>query len=490
MSKAIANHLEASQTAQYLDDICASQIIVIGDLMLDRFIDGKVLRISPEAPVPVLSQTRMTSMPGGAANVARNICQLGAQSILIGVVGADEAGRALGTALSDIAGLTYCPVTINERPTTSKTRFRAGMQQIMRHDEEITEPITQKTAEKLHDMVAAHISQAAMVILSDYAKGCLTKPLINRLIALAKSHDKPVIVDPKSDDFSRYEGAFLLTPNLSELAKASTSQALDDKTDDATIAKAANKLCDTHHISHILTTLSARGMRLDGNGLASHVPSLTKDVFDVSGAGDTVVAALSCAYSAGASLEEAMIFANQAAGIVVSKAGTAVCCAGELIASSGTNYDIKTKLSDYQDLIASWRKDGLKIGFTNGCFDLLHPGHIHVLRQAAQQCDKLIIAVNSDSSVKALKGPKRPVQPQEMRAFVLANLPACDAVILFEDETPISLIQEISPDVLIKGGDYNVADIVGSQHVIQKGGEVLTIPLLEGHSTTAFVTKS
>ncbi len=478
-------NVSASNAAIYLDDICGQHILVIGDLMLDRFIDGTVERISPEAPVPILSKSSTHTMPGGAANVARNICQLGATCTLIGITGADKAAEELRDALDNVAALSYRPITSSQRPTTTKTRFRSGAQQIMRLDEEITSALSDKDSAKLIDISDEEVKNAAVIILSDYAKGCLTKKVISHIIDLAKDHDIPVIIDPKSDDFSLYRGAYLVTPNLSELI---TATGLTD-TDDAAIQNAANGLRTAHEIDNILTTLSARGMRLDGDNIAAHTPSLTKDVFDVSGAGDTVVAAIACAIAASAPLTDAMILANHAASIVVSKPGTAVCCAGELIASCAKEHEVKSTLDDHQQMIATWREQGQRIGFTNGCFDLLHAGHMHSLREARKHCDRLIIAVNSDRSVAKLKGPSRPIQKQDTRAFVLGHLPYCDAVIIFDEQTPLTLIEAISPDRLIKGGDYKPEEIVGADHVRKKGGDVVTIDLLNGHSTTAFLSQ-
>lgn len=477
--------ISATDAATYLDAICGKHILVIGDVMLDRFIDGTVERISPEAPVPVLSHSATAIMPGGAANVARNICHLGATCNLIGVTGSDVAAKELGKALSHNPGLSFYPLELAARPTTTKTRFRSGTQQILRLDEEVTTPLSEDEADQLLAIAQKQFDGADLVILSDYAKGTLTAGIIKALIELANAHDIKLIIDPKSDDFSRYAGAFLVTPNLSELRKATALENLSD----AAISQAATQLCEAYDISHILTTLSARGMRLDGGDSAHHVSSLTKDVFDVSGAGDTVVAALACAYSAGATLEQAMIFANQAASIVVSKPGTAAFYAGEFLASCDQSYDVKTSLEDQQDMIARWRKDGLKIGFTNGCFDLLHAGHMHVLREARRTCDKLIVGLNTNDSVRRLKGATRPLQSQETRAFALAQLSYVDCVILFEDDTPLSLIIALNPDKLIKGGDYQANDIVGHDEVTKKGGDVVTIPLLEGHSTTAFLAQ-
>ena len=477
--------VSASKAAQYLDDICGQHILVIGDLMLDRFIDGTVERISPEAPVPVLSKSSIHTMPGGAANVARNICHLGATCTLIGITGTDSAADELAQALDDVTGLSFCPIASTSRPTTTKTRFRSGTQQIMRLDEEVTSAISAEDSAKIIAACSQEMPQAAIIILSDYAKGCLTQEVISTIIALAHDNNTRVIIDPKSDDFALYSGAYLVTPNLSELVKAT---GLTDTSNEA-IANAAHDLRHAHHIDNILTTLSARGMRLDGDDVTSHTPSLTKDVFDVSGAGDTVVAAIACALAASAPLADAMLFANHAASIVVSKPGTAVFCAGELIASCAKTYDLKTTLDDNHDIIATWRDEGQRVGFTNGCFDLLHAGHMKCLREARSHCDKLIVAVNSDASVARLKGPSRPIQKQDIRAFVLGHLPYCDAVILFDDDTPLALIEAISPDVLIKGGDYQADEIVGADHMRKKGGDILTIDLLNGHSTTAFLSQ-
>ena len=477
----------AQDIAKRLDRICGHHILVIGDVMLDRFIDGRVERISPEAPVPVLSHTNETAMPGGAANVARNLCQLGIMTSLIGIVGDDDEAGILADALSHLAGLAYHPITDASRPTTTKTRYRSGTQQILRVDNEVKHPISEAHLASVMKLVQAQMTKTDIIILSDYAKGCLTTDLIAAVIKLAKQHDKIVMIDPKSDDFSRYHGASYVTPNLSELAGAAklTNTSLD------AIGKAAKNLCQTHDISAILTTLSARGMQLsDSSDTNHHIPSIAKDVFDVSGAGDTVVSAFAAALASGAEPIEAMDFANLAASIVVSKPGTAALTAGEVIAASDLSEQSSYDLNNLTTPIAEWRKQGLRIGFTNGCFDLLHPGHLHVLREAAKLCDRLIVGVNSDQSVKALKGPSRPIQPEAIRAQSLASLPYVDAVIIFDDETPLKCVETISPDCLIKGGDYQAEEIIGASHVIENGGSVQTIALLQGHSTTAILQNS
>ena len=476
----------AQNAASLLNDICGKRIMVIGDVMLDRFVDGAVKRISPEAPVPVLSDMKTTSMPGGAANVARNLSQLGVSCHLFGVVGKDASADELAAQLQDIPELSLSLLESTNRPTTTKTRFRSGAQQILRIDDEITTPLSEEDSQKLQIMIAQALPNCDLIILSDYAKGCLSHDVIAQVIKAAKLHDIPTIIDPKSDDFSKYQGGFLVTPNLSELVGATGLEALDD----TAIQQAAKSLANHHDISYILTTLSARGMRLDGTETSLAIGSIAKDVFDVSGAGDTVVASLAAAYSAGASLEEAMIFANQAASIVVSKPGTAAYCAGEMLASCMNEAELDISTTSCLALVKSWRDAGLRIGFTNGCFDLLHPGHLHVLRQAKAHCDKLIIGLNSDASVAALKGPSRPLQSQQVRAQNLNQFDFCDAVVVFDDDTPAALIDAIIPDILMKGGDYIAEEIVGFDTVTKNGGDVLTIPLLEGHSTTAILKRS
>ena len=473
---------DAPKAASLLDAMCHKSVLVIGDLMLDRFIDGQVERISPEAPVPVLSKATTMAMPGGAANVARNLCHLGVKTILTGITGQDDAGRALADELSAVAGLLYQPVMDKVRPTTTKTRFRAGAQQILRVDDEVKDDITPDLEAALLDIVETHLSQCDIVVLSDYAKGCLTTTLTQAIIKLAKSHQKQVIADPKSHDFGKYHGASLLTPNLSELKQATQLQS--DSNEDITVA--VSDLCHRHQIDNILTTLSARGMLLAGTAPAHHLPTIAKDVFDVSGAGDTVVASLAAARAAGASYNEAMQFATIAAGIVVSKPGTASLTAGEFLAACPSDKSPLT-VADAAELCEKWRAETAIIGFTNGCFDLLHPGHLHALREAAKGCDKLIVAVNSDDSVRRLKGPTRPSQADSVRATNIAQLPFVDAVVIFEEDTPLSVIEALTPNRLIKGGDYKAEDIVGYNHVIKNGGQVVTIPLLEGHSTTAIL---
>ena len=479
--------MQAEECAHFLERACGQHIIVIGDIMLDRFIDGIVERISPEAPVPVLSKTTVSTMPGGAANVARNLCQLGLNCTLYGLVGMDEAADSLQTELAKVAGLHYVAIADENRPTTTKTRFRAITQQILRVDEEVSTPIADKQADSIIKHLHSIIETASLIILSDYAKGCLSAALIEQIITLAKQHHKAVIIDPKSSDFGKYQNATLVTPNLSELKAASSF--LHDS--DEEIGKAAKELCQSHNIGGILTTLSARGMRLisdDGSDLL--IPSIAKDVFDVSGAGDTVIAVLAAFLTAGASSQTAMIGANMAASIVVSKPGTASLSPGELIGIGTVSRPVPASLDEIAPHIASWKADGLRIGFTNGCFDLLHPGHMHGLREAAQLCDKLIVGLNDDDSVKRLKGSTRPIQSDRVRAMTLSHLPYVDAVILFEQDTPATLIQAITPDILIKGGDYQLDEIVGAAHVIKNGGEVKTIELLSGHSTTAILNAS
>lgn len=463
------------------------RVICLGDLMLDRYVYGRVNRISPEAPIPVIAVDRQLAMPGGVGNVARNIAALGGEAILIGVVGDDAAGAELKTLIGAeenmIADLTYD----KDRPTTVKTRFLAGGQHLLRADEgEPPGDISQATEELVLKAVESELKDAAALILSDYAKGVLTARVIAGAIALAHKASKPVVVDPKSRDFGRYKGATLLTPNLKEVEEAT---GLPGTTDEEA-ALAGDRARQQAGAEALLVTRSEKGMTLVGEGMAArHFPARALEVFDVSGAGDTVIATLTLGIAAGANFEDAAALANAAAGIVVGKVGTAVTFPDELANSlhaaelDSAEQKIK-ELPQLLDAVARWRSQGLTIGFTNGCFDLVHPGHVSLISQSAGQCDRLIVGLNTDASVKRLKGEARPVQNEMARAIVLASLADVNAVALFDDDTPLALIEAIKPDVLIKGADYTVEEVVGHEIVQKAGGRVFLADLKAGHSTT------
>ena len=477
--------LDPAQLTRHLIDLQQKSVLVVGDVMLDRYVIGAVNRISPEAPIPVLSENHTSMTTGGAANVARNLAQLGCRVSLIGLAGMDNAGKELTRAIAQIPQILFTPILCPNRPTTVKTRYLSAGQQMLRVDREITDLPNEEETEKLFEQASLLMADCDILILSDYAKGCLGPTLNRRLIKAAHEQDIQVIIDPKSADFSDYRGADLLTPNLPELRRATglTEDSL------SAIEQAARDILKECDIRQMLVTLSARGMMLVTPDSACHIPARPCEVFDVSGAGDTVIALLASGIITELGMAPSAHLANLGASLVVAKSGTACLAPGELLAQHRGEKQA-LPLSKAVEQAIKWRQQGLKIGFTNGCFDLLHAGHIHILTQAAAGCDKLIVAVNADSSVKRLKGEERPVQPQEVRSAILANLPFVDAVILFEEDTPKEVIEALSPDFLAKGGDYQIQDIVGADFVMAKGGEVRAIALLEGHSTSRFLTSS
>ena len=476
-------HLDASTAAGLINSFQDCHILVVGDLMLDRFVDGTVTRISPEAPVPVLSQSRCQQMPGGAANVACNLAQLGAQVTLIGVCGDDAAASDLAAELSHFKTITFLPIAVAGRPTSLKTRYRASGQQILRVDDEMTSAIDAGAQQTLCETASGVITSADMLVLSDYAKGCLPETVIRQLIDAARAAKKLIVADPKVTDLSVYADVDILTPNLQELSKsAGTSLAEID-----TIGATATRLAKTHHIGTILTTLSARGiLASSADGTQFHDPAKTRDVFDVSGAGDTVVAVISAAIASGAHLEAAVALANHAAGVAVSKSGTAIVTPGEILAHMPLSNPL-TEPASLATLCQNWRSAGDKIAFANGCFDLLHPGHISLLRHAAKTADRLIIGLNSDASVRRLKGDSRPLQSADKRAAALAAFDMVDAVTIFDEDTPQNLIALLQPDFIVKGGDYKPDEVVGSDIVKKRGGKVVIVPTLATYSTSKLV---
>lgn len=478
-------HLDSSAAARLINAIQDCHILVVGDLMLDRFVDGAVTRISPEAPVPVLSQSTSQQMPGGAANVACNLAQLGAQVTLIGACGDDATAADLAGELQHFPRITFIPVTVAERLTSLKTRYRASGQQILRVDDEVSTPISDSAQGALSDQVNAVIDSADMLILSDYAKGCLPLTLIRSLIDAAQAAKKLIVADPKLADLSVYRDVDVLTPNLQELASAAGTSL----TELDAIGAAAAQMAKTHNIGTIMTTLSARGiLASQADGTQFHDPARTRDVFDVSGAGDTVVAVISAAIASGAQLELAVSLANHAAGIAVGKSGTAIVTAGEILAHMPLLKPV-IEASALARICQEWRDAGNKIAFTNGCFDLLHPGHLHLLRQAAATADRLVVGLNSDASVRRLKGDTRPLQRAEHRAAALAAFDLVDEVSIFEEDTPQNLISLLQPDFIVKGGDYQPADVIGGNIVKKRGGKVVIVPTYATYSTSKLITR-
>ena len=482
---------DPSALAAHIECLGNSRVACVGDVMLDRFVYGRVERTSPEAPVPILSADHDVYMLGGAGNVVRNLVSLGARATLLSVIGDDEVGRRLTGMVGREERVEPHLLVERGRLSTEKTRFVAGGQQLLRADSETTEAIAARSAESLIGLARDAFAAADVVVLSDYAKGVLTPDLVRRLIETARSAGRPVVVDPKGRDYTRYAGATVLTPNRAELGVAA-GESLED--DDAIVA-ACRRLIECHGVGAILVTRSRDGMTLvAGDGRVAHLTAEAREVFDVSGAGDTVVATLAAALGQGVALADAAQLANAAAGVAVGKAGTAAVRAADLLHAirAGDLSASEAKimpLAAALDAAAGWRAQGQRIGFTNGCFDLLHPGHVSLLRQARQAADRLIVGLNSDASVHRLKGTDRPVQGEAARAQVLASLETVDLVVVFTEDTPVRLIKALRPDCLVKGSDYTVDEVVGADIVQGYGGTVLIAENEPGYSTTGTIER-
>ncbi len=473
----------------WLSRFSGRTVLVVGDIMLDRYVLGEVRRISPEAPIPVLRATGATHVLGGAANVAQNVARMGARCVLVGVVGQDAAADVIDGLLA--AGDISRGLVRASRVTTVKTRFMSGGHQLLRLDEEVTSDLDPAAA---HDVLArchAAMEDCDAVVLSDYGKGVLTDEVLAELIAMAREAGRPVIADPKRLSFEAYRGVSVLTPNVLEVSRA-TGLSADTDAGATAAGEAARRQAQA---DAVLVTRSEKGMTLVCEGVpAQHVRARARLVADVSGAGDTSVAAFAIMLACGAPLPEAAAMANVAAGLAVAKPGTSAVTHGELAGALHRNelLAIDDKVCDLDAAlarVAEWRAIGLRVGFTNGCFDLIHPGHVRLLARARAACDRLVVALNADASIRRLKGPERPVQNETARATVMASMASADLVLLFEEDTPERLIRAILPDVLIKGADYSLEQVVGGDIVQQAGGRVVLIAVEEGHSTTGTIRR-
>ena len=464
------------------------RVVVVGDLMLDEYVWGDVGRVSPDAPVAVVDVRRRTRAPGGAANVALNLVAAGAEVVLAGIVGDDAAGKALRSSLVerglDDAAIASAP----GRRTTTKTRVVARGQQIVRLDEEDRLPLDAALRARLLDAVLPHVAGASAVVVSDYAKGVVDPEIVAEIATAAHASVTrvPVIVDPKVRDLGAYRGCDAITPNRAE---AEVSSGLPVASD-ADVAEAAARLHATSGATLVLVTRGDRGLSLwQRSGEITHVPTRAREVYDVTGAGDSVLAYFALALAASASPVDAAILANAAAGVAVSRVGTTAVSPEDVLAaldaSAGTGKILDRRQA--ADVLGRERSRGRRIVFTNGCFDLLHAGHVSLLEQARAKGDVLVVAVNSDASVKRLKGPERPLVAESDRTRVLAALDAVGLVVVFDEDTPLALIEAFRPDVLVKGGDYTEDRIVGAALVRSYGGRVETIPLVAGRSTTALL---
>ncbi len=462
-----------------LPDFSQARVLVVGDVMLDRYWQGTTSRISPEAPVPVVHVAEREERPGGAGNVALNLAALGTTVHLLGVCGDDEPADVLSQLLSS-AGVACHLERKPHLPTITKLRVLSSHQQLIRLDfEDNISEVSQTQYEVL-------LSEVDVVVLSDYGKGALNK--VAGLIALANKHKRPVLVDPKGRDFSIYAGASLITPNRLEFEAV-----VGPCANDVTLVEKGQALMQTQRLQNLLITRGSEGMTLLSRQAAPlHLPTQAQEVFDVTGAGDTVIALLAAGLACGSTYETAAFWANVGAGVVVGKLGTATVNQEELAAK------IRPKQPLYQGLLSeealqqeiqTLQATGEKIVMTNGCFDLLHPGHMAYLAQARALGDRLVVAINSDASVKRLKGDERPINPLKHRMLMLLALNMVDWVISFEEDTPKRIIDTLLPDILVKGGDWAVEDIVGSDVVLARGGEVHSLQFLDGFSSTALIEK-
>jgi D-beta-D-heptose 7-phosphate kinase/D-beta-D-heptose 1-phosphate adenosyltransferase len=467
-------------------------VAVIGDLMLDAFVYGAVHRQSPEAPVPVLLTDHENIMPGGAGNAAANLGDLGVKTRLVGIVGDDKTARVLMAALRERGVGVEGIVSDASRPTIIKTRYVAQDGQLLRVDAEKTHALSDAIAAKVIDAARTAIDGAQAVILSDYAKGVLRADVIRAVIDYAAQKNIPVIVDPKGTDYSRYKGAFAITPNRKELGEITGLKVESDEQ----VVTAAQVLLKQAGVQNILAKRSEDGVSvIPAQGNPVHIKATAKDVRDVSGAGDTVVAVFTAAIAAGQSLENAARMANEAAGLVVAKPGTSTLSADEIEGRHSFIGPVMNEWGDAATRIKAWQTQGFKVGFTNGCFDILHYGHVNYLNQARGRCDKLVVGLNHDASVRILKGPTRPVNDQTARGTVMAALGSVDMVVFFgadekgQDNTPCALIDAVRPDIFFKGGDYTIDQLPEAKIVQAYGGVVDIMPLYEGYSTTSTIEK-
>lgn len=464
--------------------------LVIGDLMLDEYLWGRADRISPEAPVQVVDVMREDLRLGGAGNVVNNLVALGCKVSVCSVIGADDNGTLLTQVFTgmgvDLDGLFEDP----DRRTGKKTRVMAAHQQIVRIDRESKDALKPFFENLLISYLQDNVRDFNVLVVSDYLKGVLTTRVLDSVVALGKDAGIPVVVDPKGNDYSKYRGATILTPNRKEAEQASGISINDE----ATLNQAAARLLERLDLSALLITRSEAGMSLFRSALDPlHIPTVAREVYDVTGAGDTVLATLSLGLAAGLSLDDCAKLANTAAGIVVGKLGTSTLKPAEILDEIGREHrDSNNKIKNLDvltEIIAAEKSRGKKIVFTNGCFDLLHVGHVKYLQKARSFGDILVLGLNSDASIKRLKGEKRPLIAEEERAHILAALDCIDFVVVFDEDTPLNLIESLKPSILVKGGDYTLDGVVGREAVEADGGRVELVQFVDGKSTTNIIEK-
>ncbi|PWE19599.1 D-glycero-beta-D-manno-heptose-7-phosphate kinase [Aliarcobacter skirrowii] len=455
-------------------------ILVIGDLMIDHYLWGSCDRISPEAPVQVVNVKKENSVLGGAGNVINNLVSLGSSVEVISVIGDDGVANELKTLLSNI-GVSFDNLVVEKgRKTSKKSRLMASNQQVLRYDSESVDEISKNSSNKILEILEKNIKNYSAIILSDYKKGVLTTTLTQDIIKLANRYKIKVLADPKGKDFSKYKGAYTLTPNKKEAMEATNIDIKDEKS----LVEALKSLKQNCNLEVSLITLSEQGIAIFDDELFTS-PTAAREVFDVTGAGDTVIASITFALSCGVDIKKALYFANLAAGVVVGKIGSATASLDEIyeyesqLNKSSSSSHIKT-FDEIEKLAKKLHSQGKKIVFTNGCFDILHVGHVKYLEEAKSYGDVLILGLNADSSVRKLKGESRPINSQDDRAYILASLESVDYVVIFEEETPYELIKLIKPHVLVKGGDYEGKEVVGQDIA----DELKLVQFVDGKSTT------
>src|SRR5712664_549740 len=466
-------------------------VAVIGDVMIDRYVNGRINRISPEAPVPVLVHSDDRATAGGAANVAVNLAALGCEVRLVGIVGTDSEAEDLKRILTHAGVSTEWLVSDSDRPTISKTRVVSGRHQIIRIDNETAGPTSTETEDRIIDAALSAMAEADVVAISDYAKGVFGDNVLKQVIGAAKSAGKCVLVDPKRRTFDVYRGADIIKPNSAELSEATGLPCSSD--DEIDVAATALK---AQFEGALLITRSEAGMSLLMPGQpVYHLPTSALEIADVSGAGDTALAALTMAIAEGRSIQEAAVWSNLAAGIAVGKSGTAVVSRTELnkaIARAENRFQHPGSVESLAvavEIVAGWKQAEERVVFTNGCFDLIHTGHIELLSSAAREGDRLIVGLNSNASVKRLKGPSRSIQDEADRARIIGALRVVDLVVIFDETTPVAVIEALSPDVLVKGADYAEDEVIGGDLVKARGGRVVLVPLIAGRSSTKIVSR-
>lgn len=448
-------------------------VLVIGDVMLDKYIEGDITRISPEAPIPILDKQNERYTLGGAGNVAANLRSFNVTVGLIGIIGDDDSSTKITTLLEKI-DVNSNLVSVRNSHSTTKIRFTSKQHQVFRFDIDLK----LSKDKEIIDYVKANIDGYNVILLSDYGKGVISDITAREIIRLANKKGKKVFVDPKGRDYKKYNGAYLITPNRTELCEAVGFDVRGSEN------QYAQKLLDDIEIDNMLVTLGQDGMIIVGKELSKHYTSQAVEVFDVSGAGDTVISSIAAGISAGLSLDKSIEIANIAAGCVVGKFGTATITVDELIHRSNNKI---VNLTEATDIVNSWKAENKTIGFTNGCFDLVHIGHVEVLRKSKEKCDKLVLGLNSDNSIKKIKGNDRPIIDENSRSVLLSEFQSVDLIVIFDEETPLNLIKQLKPDILIKGSNYKTDEIIGSDFVMSYGGDVVTVELIEGLSTTSII---